>query len=318
MPKIGPLIFGYPMPTSALCVRNCSKTYANGFEALKNVSFDVDQGDFTVLLGLNGAGKTSLISMITGLSTITKGNISIFKHDVVSDNFNAKQLLGVMPQEINFNPFLTIMETLTFYGGYYGLRYDFIEKVSKPLLQKARLWKKKDELVSSLSGGMRRMVMLIRALVVQPKLVILDEPTANLDIEIREIIWGILRELKKNNVTVLLTTHNLVEAESLCNKVIIIHQGKLVFNDKIHDAITNLREQYFTIGLTDKSHDLTFLASNSYHFDEEKNLVVKVTKDRALDTLLSTLHQHGVAYSTVAPTQNQLQQILKMALYNDS
>ena len=298
----------------ALLIEKCSKTYANGFKAVKNVSFSVAPGDFTVLLGLNGAGKTSLISMITSLNTISSGHIKIFGYDTVKESFHAKRLLGVMPQEINFNPFLSVIDTLIFYGGYYGISKSTVYEAATPLLKKARLWKKKDELVSNLSGGMRRMVMLIRTLIASPKIVILDEPTANLDIEIREIIWNLLRDLQKKGVSVLLTTHNLEEAQALCDKIVIIHHGKIVLNHKIKDAITQLKEQFFTLSFRKKPKDLSFLDAHSYRFIDDHHVTLKITNDTKLSDVLSRFHHEGVEYYSVAPTNNQLEQILKEAI----
>ena len=296
----------------------CSKIYHQGskdsFQAVDDVSFRIAQGDFTVLLGLNGAGKTSLIRMITGLSKITRGQIRIFGKDLVADTFEAKKLLGVMPQEVNFNPFLSIMDTLVFYGGYYGLSRDFIEHHAEPLLKKARLWDKKDVLVSGLSGGMKRMVMLIRTLVIQPKLVILDEPTANLDMEIREIIWRLLRNLHKNGVTVLLTTHNLVEAQALCDNIVIIHHGKLVLNNSIKNAITELDEHFFTISLDGHSDGLMQLDKQHYKLQDGHKLIIRITRERTLMDYLAELARLGIAYHSIAPSNNQLEQLLKKAI----
>ncbi len=306
------------MSVPALSIDRCSKIYNQGssdsFKAVSDVSFSIAQGDFTVLLGLNGAGKTSLIRMITGLSTITQGEIRIFGKDLVRDTFEAKKLLGVMPQEVNFNPFLSIMDTLVFYGGYYGLSRDFIEHHAEPLLKKARLWDKRDTLVSGLSGGMKRMVMLIRTLVTQPKLVILDEPTANLDMEIREIIWRLLRSLHSNGVTVLLTTHNLVEAQALCDNIVIIHHGNLVLNNKIKDAITELDEHFFTISLDGHSDGLTQLDMRHAKLLDGHKLMVRITRENKLADYLAQLARLGINYHSIAPSNNQLEQILKKAI----
>jgi ABC-2 type transport system ATP-binding protein len=298
-----------------LSFQNVTKIYKDGHKAVDHVSFDVLPSDFTVLLGLNGAGKTSLISMVTGTNTITSGDIYVDGFNINQQRFEAKRFLGVMPQEVNFNPFLSVIGTLIFHGGYYGIQPQQVIETAKPLLEKARLWKKKDRLVNSLSGGMKRILMLVRALITHPKVVILDEPTANLDMEIRDIIWDLIKSLHKKGLSILLTTHNLQEAQELCDKIVIIHHGKLVFNKGIREAISNIQEQYYTLSFHEKpTKSLSFLDTCSYDFLDDHRIVLKLKPGQFIGDVLHQFHQANIQYGSVAPSHNQLEQILREAI----
>ncbi len=299
----------------AISVEKVSKVYADGFKAVKNVSFSIMPGDFTVLLGLNGAGKTSLISMINSLSNITSGKIAINGFDVIADSYRAKQSLGIVPQEINFNPFLTVMDSLYYHGGFFGTPRDQVLKVAKPLLQKARLWSKRDTDVGSLSGGMKRMLMLIRALVHEPSVLILDEPTANLDIEIRDTIWDILKSHKKNNLTILLTTHNLMEAQELCDNLLILHHGTLMRDQSIHEAIMSLQERFYTITFTEPFKK-SQLKKFSYTSVNDSQIVLQLTQKDSLSELLQNLSAQGLDIADLTRSSNQLEQLLRQATAN--
>ena len=298
--------------TPAISVQKVSKTYADGFKAVKNVSFSIMPGDFTVLLGLNGAGKTSLISMINSLSHISSGQITIDGYDVIKDSYQAKQRLGVVPQEINFNPFLTVMDTLYYHGGFFGTSREQVLRVAKPLLQKARLWSKRDTDTGSLSGGMKRMLMLIRALVHEPSVLILDEPTANLDIEIRDTIWDILKSYRKQNLTILLTTHNLMEAQELCDNLLILHHGTLMRNQSIHEAIMSLQERFYAVTFT-KAFTKRQLKNLAYTTIDDKQIVLQLTQDDSLSDSIQHLTAQGLEVSDLTRSSNQLEQLLRQA-----
>ncbi|MDO5640472.1 MAG: ABC transporter ATP-binding protein [Neisseria sp.] len=215
--------------TAALTIQNAVKTYANGFTALRDVSFEVQQGEFFALLGPNGAGKTTLISAMAGLSRLTSGHISVMGHDVRQDAYKARTSLGVVPQELVFDPFFSVREALQFQSGYFGLKNndDWIDEIidSLGLADKARTNTR------NLSGGMKRRVMVAQALVHRPPVIVLDEPTAGVDVELRQSLWAFIRELNLRGHTIILTTHYLEEAQSLCNRIAMMKQGRLVALD---------------------------------------------------------------------------------------
>ncbi|MEC8063739.1 MAG: ABC transporter ATP-binding protein [Pseudomonadota bacterium] len=299
----------------AISVQSVSKRYENNTHAVKNVSFSIMPGDFTVLLGLNGAGKTSLISMITGLSNLTSGKILIHGHDTVEQSFSAKRFMGIVPQEINFNPFLTVRDSLTYHGGYYGASPDEVLQVTTPLLKKARLWNKLHTETGSLSGGMKRILMLIRALAHKPSILILDEPTANLDIEIREIIWDILKSLKQDNLAILLTTHNLQEAQDLCENLLILHKGKLLRNQSIHEAITSLQERFYTVTFTEAFQEQA-LSTLCFTKLDDKKITLRLPASDNISQVLKHLSDQNLFIEDISPSSNQLEQLLRQATSN--
>lgn len=296
-------------------VTKVSKRYADGHRAVRNISFDILPGQFTVLLGLNGAGKTSLISMLTGLNYITSGTIEIFGHDITTARHLAQRHLGIMPQEVNLNPFITIMDTIITYAGYYGICKNDAVSRAVPLLKKAKLHKKIDLPVSVLSGGMKRILMLIRCLVQKPKLLILDEPTANLDIEIRQIIWELLRYEHAHGMTTLLTTHNLEEAQLLCTHVLILHQGKMMMNRPIEDALQSLEEKFYTVrfdhDIEPKQLDMFSAYSGTLTAPNKASFCLR--KDQDLGLLVYKMHLAELKINHIAPSSHQLEQLLREA-----
>ena len=301
-----------PSTTPAIAVSGLSKRYKDGHLAVKNVSFSILPGDFTVLLGLNGAGKTSLISMITGLNYISEGNIRIQGYDIEKESFTAKRFLGVVPQEVNFNPFTTVMDSIYYHAGYFGATPEEVLATTTPLLKKARLWNKRNNTTGSLSGGTRRILMLIRALAHKPSILILDEPTANLDIEIRETIWDILKTLNQEKLTILLTTHNLVEAQDLCENLLILHHGKLMRNQSIHEAITSLQERYYTFTFQEAFTDDQFAAMTFVRLGD-RTMSLRLSHDDDLSSMLVHIHAQGLIVEDIMPSNNQLEQLLRQA-----
>lgn len=299
-----------PISVSGVC-----KTYRDGFKAVKKVSFDIKSGDFTVLLGLNGAGKTSMISMITGLNHISSGTIRIFGDDISRNPYRAKSHMAIMPQEINFNPFSKISDSLVFHGGYYGIPPEEVMRRAEPLLKKARLLKKIEQPVSSLSGGMKRMLMLIRCLIQKPKLLILDEPTANLDIEIRKTIWDLLQLEHGKGMTTLLTTHNLEEAQILCSNVLILHHGELVLDRSIDDAIEGLEEKFYSIHFDDHISAKHLHGFSAYHAEKRSDhkASFRISGDQDIGHLVYKLHLAGLKITNIAPSSHQLEQLLHQA-----
>ena len=298
-----------------IALNNVSKVYSNECTAVNKVSFDIKKGEFTVLLGLNGAGKTSLISMVTGLNHLSSGSIKIFGDDITTNPHAAKRHMGIMPQEVNFNQFNRIIDSLVFHGGYYGIPKDVVIQRAAPLLKKANLFNKTSQPVSSLSGGMKRILMLIRALIQQPKILILDEPTANLDIQIRKTIWEILKEEHQRGMTTLLTTHNLEEAQLLCTNVVILHHGKLMVNQSIEDAIQSLEEKFYSVQF---KHNITQKQLDTFSAYQPKKTAARkavfcLLKGQDIGNLVYKLHLAELAIDNIAPSTHQLEQLLHQA-----
>jgi ABC-2 type transport system ATP-binding protein len=212
---------------AALAVRNLTKVYRNGFEALKGVDLTVDEGDFFALLGPNGAGKSTLIGIVTSLVNKTGGEVSVFGHDLDRDPEGVKACLGLVPQEFNFNLFLPVVEVVLNQAGYYGIPRRQARARAEHYLRKLELWDRRDTEMRLLSGGLKRRLMIARALVHEPRLLILDEPTAGVDIEIRQSMWHFLRQINREGTSIILTTHYLEEAESLCRNIAIINGGRI-------------------------------------------------------------------------------------------
>lgn len=218
------------MPNTALSIRNLIKDYGR-FRAVHDISFEVMEGEFFGFLGPNGAGKTSTINVVTGLANYHHGEVRVFGHDVMRDYKKTRALIGLVPQEFNFDPFLSAEQILTFEGGYFGMPWKESKKRARELLEFFSIWDKRREGYKKLSGGMKRRLLIARALMHKPKILILDEPTAGVDIELRYQLWDFFRKINREGVTVILTTHYIEEAEQLCNRIGVIHQGKIVAVD---------------------------------------------------------------------------------------
>ena len=231
----------------ALSIKDLSKKYKSGVEALKSVSFDVQEGDFFALLGPNGAGKTTAIGIITSLVNKSSGSIEVFGHDLDKELAKAKSCIGVVPQEVNLNLFDYNFNILVNQAGFYGIPRSEGKKRAEQYLKQMQLWEKRKTNARSLSGGMKRRLMVARALVNRPKLLLLDEPTAGVDIETRRMMWDFLRDLNANGTTIILTTHYLEEAEQLCNKVAIIDEGKIIENDSMQNVLKKLKTEVFIL-----------------------------------------------------------------------
>jgi len=221
----------------AIVVKDLHKRYDTGVEALKGVTLSVKEGDFFALLGPNGAGKTTLIGILTGLVYKTGGEASIFGHDTVTDASRAKTYIGIVPQEFNFNIFEKVENIIINQAGYYGIPRAQAIKDAEPVLRELGLWEKRHEVSQKLSGGMKRRLMIARALIHKPKLLILDEPTAGVDVELRRSMWTFLRKMNQEGTTIILTTHYLEEAEQLCRTVAVINKGEILINESMKDLL---------------------------------------------------------------------------------
>jgi ABC-2 type transport system ATP-binding protein len=246
--------------SNALVIENLTKTYASGTQALKGVSLTVADGDFFALLGPNGAGKSTTIGILTGLVTKTSGTVSVYGHDIDLEPAAVKSNLGVVPQEFNFNIFETVLNTIIFQAGYYGISRSEALPRAEELLKALSLWDKRNQPARNLSGGMKRRLMLARALINNPRLLILDEPTAGLDIELRRSLWEFLTQLNARGTTIILTTHYLEEAENLCRHVAIIDEGRVLTNEPVSDFVMKLEWQTMVFDLAQECHRVPELA----------------------------------------------------------
>src|SRR6187549_2102789 len=240
----------------ALSIRGLTKTYKNGVQALKGVDLDVEQGDFFALLGPNGAGKTTLIGILTSLVNKSAGSVSVFGHDLDRELEAAKACIGIVPQEINFNQFETPQTILTNQAGFYGIERPLARERAEKYLSLLQLADKRNKIARGLSGGMKRRLMIARAMVHEPRLLILDEPTAGVDIEIRRSMWRFLEEINKAGTTVILTTHYLEEAERLCRSIAIIDHGRIIEHTTIRKLLAQLDVETFVLDVADEVAEL--------------------------------------------------------------
>src|SRR5690606_6245808 len=231
----------------ALAIHGLTKKYGNGFEALKGIDLEVEEGDFFALLGPNGAGKSTTIGIICSLVRKSAGSVRVFDKDIDVDFAGAKRYLGVVPQEFNFSQFERVSDIVRNQAGYYGLPRGLALQRTEKYLRRLGLWDKRDEPARNLSGGMKRRLMIARALVHEPRLLILDEPTAGVDIELRRSMWEFLREINEQGITIILTTHYLEEAESLCRNIAIIDSGRVIENTSIKALLKRLHREHFIL-----------------------------------------------------------------------
>ena len=294
---------------SALKIKNLTKTYANGFQALKGIDLDVDIGGFYSLLGPNGAGKTTAIGAVCSLVEITSGSIEIFNHDITVNSEAAKKHLGVVPQEVNFNTFDTPLNILVNQAGFYGIRRNIAMQRAKKYLGELKLWEKKDDIARSLSGGMKRRLMIARALMHEPQLLILDEPTAGVDIEIRRAMWQFLNDLNNDGTTIILTTHYLEEAESLCRNVAIIDDGLIIEDTLMSDLLRQLKQETFVLNIEEKSMKDLNLAGYNFIVRDEKTLEVVVDSEHGINELFDLLNSQNIKVVSLRNKSNRLEEL---------
>ncbi|MEQ1635710.1 MAG: ABC transporter ATP-binding protein [Methylococcales bacterium] len=293
----------------ALSIKNLRKKYANGFEALKGINLEVDAGDFFALLGPNGAGKSTAIGIISSLVTPSSGSVSIFGYDLNTQRAQAKSCIGLVPQEINFNQFETVHNIVLTQAGYYGIASKQALKNTEICLKQMQLWDKKDTVSRRLSGGMKRRVMIARALVHQPKLLILDEPTAGVDIEIRRSMWDLMREVNRQGTTIILTTHYLEEAESLCRNIAIINNGEIVENSSMTQLLSRLQTDHFILDLAQPLSQAPKLNGFEFEWGNAKTLNVAVPKTEGLSKLFSDLSAQNINVISLKNKSNRLEQL---------
>ena len=293
---------------NALSIQNLHKTYQNGFEALKGIDLEVKQGDFFALLGANGAGKSTAIGIISSLVNASSGTVKIFGHDVKTQRDLAKSCLGLVPQEINFNQFDTAKNIVLNQAGYYGIPRKLALQRMETCLKQVDLWDKRDTMSRRLSGGMKRRVMIARAMVHAPKLLILDEPTAGVDIEIRRSMWEMMKEVNAQGTTIILTTHYLEEAESLCRNIAIIDNGKIIEHSDMASLLTRLHIDYFILDLAQAVKNPIL---NDYEIKQisDKVLEIGVPKERGLNDLFAQLSAVNIQVVSMKNKSNRLEQL---------
>jgi len=294
----------------ALVIDHVTKTYPNGFTAVKDLSLTVKQGEFLALIGPNGAGKSTTIGMISTLVNITSGSISIFGYDIEKQPALAKSNLGIVPQEINLNAFETCLNTLIYEAGYYGIPKSKALPRAEMLLKQAHLWEKRDNMTRELSGGMKRRLMIARSLIHEPKLLLLDEPTAGVDIEIRRDMWEILTQLNKDGLTIILTTHYLEEAQELCDRLAIIHHGHVHMDKPIASLREDLAKETFTFALQNPIDQCPNIEGIECELIAPQEFKIITNTKTSLTELLATLAKQGIIVSHVISTQNYVEEML--------
>lgn len=293
----------------ALSIRNLRKTYPNGVEALKGIDFDVESGDFYALLGPNGAGKTTAIGIICSLVNKTAGDVEIFGHNIDRDLAAAKTCIGLVPQEINLNLFDSVLNIVVNQAGYYGIgRKEALRRAEK-YLGELRLWDRRREAARNLSGGMKRRLMIARALIHEPRLLILDEPTAGVDIEIRRSMWEFLKQTNAAGTTIILTTHYLEEAESLCRHVAIIDEGKVIENALMSTVLRKLKKEVFVLSLREPIAERPVLDGFDTFLRDDGDLEIAVESRRDLNELFALLSTRGIAVSSLRNKSNRLEEL---------
>ncbi|MEY4768739.1 MAG: hypothetical protein RL637_1378 [Pseudomonadota bacterium] len=293
----------------ALCLKDLTKTYANGFEALKGINLQVKAGDFFALLGANGAGKSTTIGIISSLVNKTSGQVNVFGYDICKQNRLVKQCIGLVPQEVNFNQFETVNDIILNHAGYYGVNKKQAIINAEKYLKQMQLWDKRYTVSRRLSGGMKRRVMIARALVHNPKLLILDEPTAGVDIEIRRSIWELMREVNQQGTTIILTTHYLEEAENLCKNIAIIHQGQIVEHSSMSDLLSRIKVNHLVLDLAEKLAQIPQIEGCQFEWISEKVLEVYAPKQKSLTQLFTELAAQNIQVVSLKNKSNRLEQL---------
>ncbi|MGH8180889.1 MAG: ATP-binding cassette domain-containing protein [Steroidobacteraceae bacterium] len=294
---------------NALSVRGLAKTYKNGVQALKGIDLEVEQGDFFALLGPNGAGKTTLIGIVTSLVTKTGGEAAVFGHDIDRELEAAKACIGVVPQEVNFNMFETPETIVVNQAGFYGIPRAEARRRAQQYLKQLQLWDKRDKMSRGLSGGMKRRLMIARALMHEPRLLILDEPTAGVDIEVRRSMWDFLREINRRGTTIILTTHYLEEAETLCRDIAIIDGGRIVERDRMSSLLRRLHTETFLLNTSAPLAAAPRLDGYPVRLADDHTLEIEVSTGQNLNDVFARLSQTGVEVVSMRNKVNRLEEI---------
>ncbi|HIF9070292.1 TPA: ABC transporter ATP-binding protein [Photobacterium damselae] len=293
---------------NALEIKNLNKIYKGGVNALKNMNLEVKKGDFFALLGPNGAGKSTTIGIISSLVNKTSGSVSIFGFDLDKQKVEAKNQLGLVPQEFNFNPFETVEQIVMNQAGYYGVERSVAKERAKKYLSQLDLWGKRGERARNLSGGMKRRLMIARALMHEPKLLILDEPTAGVDIELRRSMWTFLRSINEQGVTIILTTHYLEEAEMLCRNIGIINHGELIENTTMKSLLSKLEAETFILDLSVPVETVA-LEQVVWRLLDSTTLEIEINKGESLNHVFAQLSEQGINVQSMRNKANRLEEL---------
>ena len=294
--------------TYALELTDLRKVYATGVEALRGINLTVEEGDFYALLGPNGAGKSTTIGIITSLVNKSSGSVKVFGYDLDKELVQVKQQIGLVPQEFNFNPFETVQQIVVNQAGYYGVPRNEAIKRSEKYLKQSNLWEKRNVRARMLSGGMKRRLMIARALMHEPRLLILDEPTAGVDIELRREMWSFLRELNQNGTTIILTTHYLEEAEMLCRNIGIIQSGELIENTSMKSLLAKLQFETFLFDIAPIKQAPT-ITGYPIQMEDEQTIAVEVARNQGVNDLFAQFSQQGINVLSMRNKSNRLEEL---------
>ena len=294
---------------TALVINDLTKIYPNKLTALNSVSLNVRQGDFFALLGPNGAGKSTAIGIICGLVNKTSGSVKVFDNNIDKNSDVAKSFIGVVPQEINFSQFETCLEIVVNQGGFYGIRRSTALERAEKYLRKLDLWEKRNDRSRNLSGGMKRRLMIARALVHEPKILILDDPTAGVDVELRRSTWDFLININQKGVTILLTTHNLEEAESLCKNIAIINHGEIVENTSMKKLLSQLNRETFIFDTIDPIKELPNLKNFDLKLIDSTTIEVEIDHRNNINDLFEVLSSQNINIKSMRNKRNRLEEL---------
>lgn len=314
-PNLDDLPGQYHHIMNALEIRELRKTYKGGVEALKSITLEVAEGDFFALLGPNGAGKSTTIGIISSLVNKTSGSVNVFGHDIDTDLVKAKSHIGLVPQEFNFNQFETLLQIVVNQAGYYGVPRSVAKQRAEKYLKQLDLWEKRNMPARTLSGGMKRRLMIARALMHEPKMLILDEPTAGVDIEIRRAMWTFLKDINQQGITIILTTHYLEEAEMLCRNVAIIDKGRIIENTSVKGLLSKLNVETFVLDLPPNSI-APRLEGFAFRMLDDHSLEVEVPKSTSLNAVFSQLSEQGVQVLSMRNKANRLEELFVRLVEN--
>lgn len=292
----------------AIEIKNLTKTYANGTQALKKIDLEVDEGDFFALLGANGAGKTTVIGILTDLVNKTAGEVKVFGHDIDKDFSAAKKFIGVVPQEINLNIFERAIDILVTQAGYYGIPRNEALPRAEELLKRLGLWEKRFGSPRTYSGGMKRRLMIARALMHEPKMLFLDEPTAGVDVEIRHEMWEYLRERNKAGLTILLTTHYLEEVEQMCRNAAIIKGGEIIMRDSVKKLLTFMDKEVYIVSVQHVK-DIATLSQYRPVVVDDTTLEIEMSRKETLHDFVARLAQSGMVLTDIRPKGHRLEKL---------
>ena len=295
--------------TYALEIEGLVKSYSSGFQALKGIDLQVQEGDFFALLGPNGAGKSTTLGIVSSLVNKSGGRVRVFGHDIDTDLSAAKLNLGVVPQEFNFNQFEKVFDIVTTQAGYYGIPLKQARISAEKYLRKLGLWDKRDTPSRMLSGGMKRRLMIARALVHEPRLLILDEPTAGVDIELRRSMWQFLEEMNRQGTTIILTTHYLEEAEALCRNIAIIDHGEIIRHTSKRELLKQLSVETFVLDLDQPVDAAPELEGFHCELNDDGALEAEVAKGQGLNALFVELEKKGIKVISMRTKANRLEEL---------